>query len=77
MALESSQSVAPGAYVDELIVHSPSTELHYNSSDELIKIVKLTVKGARYEREIRDPDITDYTVDRIVTYSPWVKTRGR
>ena len=77
MGLESTEHVVPGASVNELIVHSPSVELHYNASDELIKIVKLTSSGDRYERDIRDPDITDYTVDRIVTMSSWVKTRGR
>ena len=77
MALESPELIEPGERVKELIVHSPSVELHYNASNELIKIVKLTSGGDRYERVIRDPDILDYTVDRIVTMSSWVKTRGR
>lgn len=69
----SDQQITPGAYVDELVVHSPEIELHYNSSGELILIVKKTASGGTYERQITDPDVTDYEVDRVVILSRWKK----
>lgn len=49
---------------------TPKTTLGYNASDELIQVKKL-VDGTTYTRDITDPDITDYVVDREVIYGEY------
>ena len=71
----SPESITPGGYIDEFVIHSPAVELHYNASNQIVKIVKKTGSGGTFERQVTDPDITDYDVDRIVIYSRWKKTR--
>ena len=71
----SSEHITPGAYVDELVVFGPEIEIHYNASNQIVLIVKKTMDGGVYERQITDPDITDYVVDRIVIYSRFKRTR--
>lgn len=72
----SGEHITPKVNVNELIVHSPEVNLGYNAADELIIIRKLTSDGEMFERQITDPDISDYDVDRWVIYSAWGKVRG-
>jgi len=51
--------------------YSLGFELHYNLGGEMIKIVRKTRDGDKIERQIVDPDITDYVVEKIVEYGPW------
>jgi len=72
----SGELITPKVHVKELIVHSPEVHLGYNVLDDLIVIRKLTSGGEIFERQITDPDITDYVVDRWVVYSAWGLVRG-
>ncbi len=72
----SSEHITPKVSVRELIVHSPEVHLGYNVTNELILIRKLTSDGEIFERQVTDPDISDYAVDRWVVYSAWGKVRG-
>lgn len=72
----SGELVTPKVSVRELIVHSPEVHLGYNSAEDLIIIRKLTTEGEIFERQVTDPDITDYVVDRWVIYSAWGNVRG-
>ena len=72
----SSEHITPKVRVSELILHSPEIHHGYSANDDLIIIRKLTSDGEMFERQITDPDITDYTVDRWVVYSAWGKIRG-
>ncbi len=49
---------------------SPLTELGYNIDDDLIQIKK-TFFGITWRRIITDPDITDNTINKWVTYGAW------
>jgi hypothetical protein len=57
---------------DEHSAMSPKVELHYNVLDELIFIRKY-INGKVFERSVTDPVITDYVVDRIVSYSKYTE----
>lgn len=73
----SSELITPKEHVTELIAHSPEVHLGYNASDELIIIQKLTSEGEIFERQVTDPDISDYSISRWVIYSAWGKIRGQ
>lgn len=68
--------VEPGAYVDELVIFAPETHIGYNAADKIVMIKKKTADGGTYVREIVDPDVTDYTVDRWQVFSRYRKVRG-
>lgn len=51
---------------------SSRVDLGYNNADELIKITKY-INGNIFDRDIIDPDIVDYVVDRTVSYGEYVK----
>lgn len=75
-ATRGDQHVPQGEYVDELVIFAPEVHIGYNASDEIIQIKKKTAAGATYVREIVDPDVTDYDVDRWQVFSRYRKTRG-
>lgn len=64
-----------GAYVQELILFTPESQMCYNAAGDLIKIVKKTANGATFERQILDKDVTDYEVAKVDVYTRWTQTR--
>lgn len=48
-----------------------SVKLCYNSGGDLIYIKKYS-NGEWYSRKINDPDVSDYVIDKEVTYEDWV-----
>ena len=71
----SGEHITPKGTVRELIVHSPEVHLGYNTTNQLIKIRKLTSDGEIFERQITDPNIPDYDISYWVIYSAWGKVR--
>jgi len=49
---------------------SPEVRLGYNASGDLVEIRKV-INGVTYKREVDDPDVTDKTVSKWVTYGAW------
>lgn len=62
------QSAIPGSHPGL----SSRVDLGYNVSDELILITKY-INGGVFERNITDPDIVDYVVDRTVSYGEYTE----
>ena len=73
----SSELITPKVAVDELVYHLPETHIGMNVAGDVIVIRRLTKNGEIFERQVTEPDVVDYVVDKWTIFSAWGMVRGQ